>query len=65
MERLPVWATAERFVWFVVAGGLALVAGLWLATLFAAGSPGWVLGVVLAVGGVAGLAAGIRMELVY
>ncbi|MBX0294569.1 hypothetical protein [Haloarcula nitratireducens] len=53
----------ERFVRLVVAGGLALVAGLWIATLTAPQTPGWVAGVALAVAGVAGLAAGIGREI--
>ncbi|WP_257299931.1 hypothetical protein [Haloarchaeobius sp. FL176] len=55
----------ERFVRFVVAGGLALVAGLWLAALSALWSLPWAVGVVLSFGGVGGLAVGIRSELVY
>ncbi|ESP87434.1 hypothetical protein K933_14203 [Candidatus Halobonum tyrrellensis G22] len=55
----------ERFVALVVAGGVALVAGLWLVSLLAAGSPAWLLGVGLALVGVAALAAGIRRELAY
>ncbi|MBV0924468.1 hypothetical protein KTS45_09680 [Halomicroarcula limicola] len=53
----------ERFVRLVVAGGLALVAGLWIATLAVPQTPGWVAGVALAVAGVAGLAAGIGREI--
>lgn len=52
----------ERFVMLIVAGGLALVAGLWLAEL---GVPGSVLsigGVALAALGVLALAAGIGHE---
>ncbi|MFC7771404.1 hypothetical protein [Salinirubellus litoreus] len=56
---------AERFVRLVVAAGLALVAGLWVAALSTAWTPPWSLGVVLALLGVGGLAAGIRSELDY
>lgn len=55
----------ERFVGAVVAGGLALVAGLWLATLFAARSPAWFGGLGLVVAGLAGLAWGIRSQVEY
>ncbi|WP_167768505.1 hypothetical protein [Haloarcula amylovorans] len=53
----------ERFVQFVVAGGLSLAAGLWIATLTASQTPGWFVGVVLVVAGIAGLATGIGREL--
>lgn len=52
----------ERFVQVVLAGGLALVAGLWIATLFGVGSVPWAVGVALAVAGVVGLGWGIWME---
>jgi len=53
----------ERFVQFVLIGGVALVAGLWLARLFAAGSPLWMLGAALAALGVVGLLFGIGIEI--
>jgi uncharacterized membrane protein HdeD (DUF308 family) len=53
----------ERFVTLVVAGGLALVAGLWTLHLSARWTPAWLVGVSLVVAGVAGLAAGIWREL--
>ena len=53
----------ERFVRFVVAGGVALVAGLWLTALFATLSPPWLLGVALAVAGSGALAYGTGIEL--
>jgi hypothetical protein len=53
----------ERFVQFVVAGGLALVAGLWLAALTPLWSGPWLAGAVLSLGGVAGLAVGIGAEI--
>lgn len=56
--------TMERFVTLVVAGGLALVAGLWTVEL----APDVALslaGAALALLGVAGLAAGIGDELEY
>lgn len=49
----------ERFVVAIVAGGLALVAGLWLVSLFEARSAVWLLGLGLALLGVLGLAGGI------
>lgn len=53
----------ERFLAFVVAGGIALVAGLWLADLAAQESALRIVGVVAAFAGVAGLGAGIWTEL--
>lgn len=47
----------------VVAGGLALLAGLWLAEWAARPSAGWVVGVAVALLGCGMLAAGIRHEL--
>ncbi|WP_424019318.1 hypothetical protein ACOZ4N_07555 [Halorientalis pallida] len=55
--------TVERFVQAVVAGGITMVAGLWLTALFRVGSLPWLAGVALAVAGVAGLAWGIYSEL--
>ena len=55
----------ERFVRIIVVGGVALVAGLWVATLFGAWSLPWLVGVVLAFGGVGGLAGGIWEEIEY
>ena len=54
----------ERFVRFIVGGGVALVAGLWIVTLLEARSV-WLLGGVLVLFGVAGLAGGIWMEVDY
>lgn len=59
-RRVP---RVERFVQLVVAGGLALLAGLWLWAVFAPATPGRLLGTVLALAGVAGLTAGIYVEL--
>ncbi|MFB6207351.1 MAG: hypothetical protein ABEJ05_12590 [Haloglomus sp.] len=53
----------ERFVQAIVAGGLGLVAGLWLTVPFAWGSPGWAAGVALALLGAVALAGGIWSEL--
>jgi integral membrane sensor domain MASE1 len=53
----------ERLVRAVVGGGLLLVAGLWLAVPFSAGSPPWLLGAALAALGVVGLAFGIGSEI--
>ena len=55
----------ERFVRLIVGGGLALVAGLWVATLSAVPSPPWLFGAALALLGTAALAAGINHELDY
>ncbi|MFB6081167.1 MAG: hypothetical protein ABEJ81_09240 [Haloferacaceae archaeon] len=49
----------ERFVRSIAAGGILLVAGLWLADLFAPASAPWLVGAALAVVGTAGLVAGI------
>ena len=53
----------ERFVQSIVAGGLALVAGLWIATLLEWGSAPSIGGVALAVVGVVALAVGIGQEI--
>ena len=53
----------ERFVQLIVAGGVVLVGALWLAALSEWGSAPWLAGVVLALCGTAGLAAGIWSEL--
>lgn len=50
---------AERFVRHIVVGGIALVAGLWVASASPPESPGWLVGAVIALGGLAGLIAGI------
>ena len=55
----------ERFVKAIVGGGVALVAGLWVATLSTAWSPRWAVGAALALVGVGGLAGGIWLELDY
>jgi hypothetical protein len=55
----------EPFVRRIVAGGLALVAGLWLVRLTVRWTPPWAAGLVLALVGVAALASGIRSELEY
>ncbi|MGB9953032.1 MULTISPECIES: hypothetical protein [unclassified Haloarcula] len=53
----------ERFVKLVVAGGLALVAGLWTVRLTASLSALWLGGVALAVLGLVALGVGIGREL--
>ncbi|NKE36688.1 hypothetical protein GWG54_12845 [Natronococcus sp. JC468] len=53
----------ERFVGVVVAGGLALVAGLWLLALFETWSALRIAGLALAVLGTGGLSVGIASEL--
>jgi len=53
----------ERFVRLLVAGGLALIAGLWLVALFAVGSRPWLLGAAAAAVGSVALLAGTAIEL--
>ncbi|MFB6305034.1 MAG: hypothetical protein ABEH47_07700 [Haloferacaceae archaeon] len=53
----------ERFARLVVAGGVALVAGLRLRDLATAGSGAWVAGTALALVGGAVLLVGIGVEL--
>ncbi|WP_049927068.1 hypothetical protein [Halopiger goleimassiliensis] len=65
MARRQGWQRPERFVQLIVAGGLALVAGLWLVTLSAAPSTPWLVGVGLVLVGTTGLAGGIWTELEY
>lgn len=55
----------ERFAQLIVAGGLALVAGLWLVELLDRGSPPWLAGVTLAAAGALALGAGIHSEIDY
>ena len=49
----------------ITAGGVALVAGLWTATYFDAGSLPWLFGAGLALVGSAALAGGIWLEVDY
>ena len=53
----------ERFVRMIVAGGLALVAGLWIAILFEPWSNPWLIGVALSLFGTGSLFAGITSEI--
>lgn len=53
----------ERFVQAIVAGGLALVAGLWIVTLSETGTLPWTGGGFLVLAGLAGLGYGIATEL--
>jgi hypothetical protein len=53
----------ERFVKLVVAGGLALVAGLWAVRLPPSFSPSWLGGAALAFLGLVVLGVGIGREL--
>lgn len=53
----------ERFVQAIGAGGVALVAGLWLLALFAPRRAMWLVGLGLVVVGIGGLIWGIRTEL--
>jgi type IV secretory pathway VirB2 component (pilin) len=52
----------ERFVIAIVAGGIALVAGLWLVTLFEPFRAVWTVGAFLVVLGASALGAGIWSE---
>lgn len=56
-------AGVERFVQYVVGGGLALVAGLWLLRLLEPRTLPWIAGAALVLLGIAGLAAGIYREI--
>lgn len=53
----------EQFVQRVVGGGLAMVTGLWVAELATRVSAPWIVGVVVAVAGAAGLGVGLRRKL--
>lgn len=53
----------ERFVRMILGGGIALVAGLWIATLSGTWSVPWLLGAALVLLGLGGLGGGIRSEL--
>lgn len=53
----------ERFVQLIVAGGISLVAGLWLLTLAPLMSVVWLGGVALVVFGSSGLVVGIKSEI--
>ena len=53
----------ERFLQYVVAGGLAVVAGLWLVELATPHSGPWLAASVLAIAGAGVLCAGVSVEL--
>lgn len=53
----------ERFVFAIVAGGIALAGGLWLVELVPATATAWWAGIALVVAGCCGLAAGIWSQL--
>ncbi|WP_293032399.1 hypothetical protein [Natronococcus sp.] len=55
----------ERFVGLIVAGGLAVVAGLWLLALLESGAVGWGLGIALTALGTGALGVGIASELEF
>lgn len=59
-ERIP---QMERFAVAIVTGGIALVAGLWLVTLFKVTSAPWLFGGVLVVLGLGSLGWGIWTEI--
>lgn len=56
-------ARMESFVWYIVAGGIALVAGLWVLEFGAAWTLLWGAGIALATLGIAGLSVGIESEI--
>lgn len=56
-------AAMERFARLVVAGGLALVAGLWATALAGTWSAPWLAGAAVALVGAGALGAGIWTEL--
>lgn len=53
----------ERFVRLLVAGGFALVTGLWLVEIARPGASPWLAGLVAAVAGSGAILAGIATEL--
>ncbi|WP_185911736.1 hypothetical protein [Halonotius roseus] len=55
----------ERFVQIIVAGGLALVAGLWGSQIVAPSSQAWLGSVAVALVGVAALVVGINSQIEY
>ena len=55
----------ERFVQFIVAGGLALLAGLWGSQIVDASSQAWLGSVAVVVVGVVALAVGINSQIEY
>ena len=55
----------ERFVHGLVAGGLALVAGLWLTALVSQTAPAWLAGVALTGLGVVALGGSIYSQIEY
>jgi hypothetical protein len=55
----------EGFVRFIVAGGIALVAGLWISQSVSQASTAWLIGIALAALGGVALAAGIYSPLEY
>lgn len=62
-HRLRGARRVERFVWLLVGGGLALVAGLWAVTLSGPWSAPWVAGLLFVLLGVGGLLGGIGSEI--
>lgn len=63
MRQPPDSVEMERFVQYIVAGGLAMVVGLWVAEFTTTWSIPWLLGVLVALGGTAIALAGIYREL--
>lgn len=50
----------ERFVRFIITGGITLLAGLWLIESFDRAATLWIVGVLFVVFGIGGITAGIR-----
>jgi hypothetical protein len=53
----------ERFVWLIVAGGIALVGGLWLVAVFELWLIAWAVGAALALLGTGSLLTDIGSEI--
>ena len=63
MRQPPGSVEMERFAQYIVAGGLTMVVGLWVATLTTTWSVPWVVGALAAVVGLVVSLVGIRREL--
>lgn len=63
MRQPPDSVQMERFAQYIVAGGLVMVAGLWVTALTTTWSVPWVVGAVVAFAGMAVSLVGIYREL--